>query len=213
MTWGVASWGQEFGHGDLRMSSTKRDRDAIKISQSERERGGPHLVGFCAMVATQPTSCLRKIACGKDEAIDIAAASEPNDVRRPQLPAGSVLSAQGPSPGERPLLSEGHTPNGARESACREAENERVRQSGGTVERFDEVSSGRGHRRRHRREARQAARRRLGSAPERALRDARRMVARRMGGPPGCPRGHAREDDAGVRCRADTLADARTPRG
>ena len=28
------------------MSSNKRNRDAFKTPQSERERGGPHLVGF-----------------------------------------------------------------------------------------------------------------------------------------------------------------------
>ena len=67
--------------------------------------------------------------------------TEPNDVRRPQLPAGSVLSAQGPFSREWPLLSEEHTPKGAQHSACRGADNERVRQSGGRVERFDEDGS------------------------------------------------------------------------
>ena len=57
------------------------------------------------------------------------------------MPAGSMLSAQGPFSRGRPLLSEEHTPNGAQDSACRGAGNERVRQSGGGVERFDEDGS------------------------------------------------------------------------
>ena len=79
--------------------------------------------------------------------------TEPNDVRRPQSPAGSMLSAQGPFSRERPLLSEKHTPRGAQNPACRGSDSERVRPSGDRVERFDEDGSRGSHQRYRRRGA------------------------------------------------------------